>query len=633
MNYRIFLLLGGLSIAGAQVYTPPANNNNNRGNVPPPPPRSSQNQNSSNNNDGSLYGNEIPFLDPGQETISVAGRTFPIADTRLLSARYEKYLNEPADDTEPFKEYRKLLNTIGKTISPLAGGEPQDKLRKAVMMLPKAALYEGDADQSTALTNAIHTAYISKADVRDKKKAMEELNEEKRRTIYNMSIIEKRKNLGNASGRNIKEKGSKANNTSQQARQNDVEYDYMGKRLLEIEALKKKYEGEGALSVIQSKLMYQSQLVHFALQRRFEHARIGCYAYNIIFRDGDSKLKLEKGSDASKVFGETVGMPPTVSTVETFANEAIRDTDRAVDSVRLLLKNKRLTAANKRLSEAYFVGEFLEPIRTFPLEDKQVLFSYIQDMRSLKSAMEGRDFQTARELVTRLKEVSIDFDSSVVTPLIEMAVQASNLHLMNAQQAMLKKDPEKAQLEVREAINIWPMNPMMKDLQNTLTQSSEVVIAKNDFERLLQEENYRQIFKDQYRFAPAIAGDAVLEDAFKQIITNITKIEASIGKANEFAKMGQYAAAWEELKRMHDQKTFSKDPELGNEIVRLSPHVSELARALENAKEREGRGEAGSALYWYIKARSLYPGSKYASEGIERLTTAIFTERSIPGSD
>ncbi len=610
--------LPALSPLCAQVYTPPPAS---QGAPPSPAPQPAPAQGNDNSEPKPFFGNEIPLLDPTTENISFAGKTWPLADTRLVAARYEKYLNEPEDNSEDSKRYRKIIKNIIETVSPLQQEAPVDKLRKALRMLPKAAEFQGDSDLCRTLENTIHTAYISKSDISSKKKAISELEKEKKQTVYNMGMVEKSRSISGTAGRDLKEKEQSKPTTPITA-----EYVNMTKRLLEIEALKKKYEGEGALSSVQSKILYQSQLVNFTLQRRFEHAKIGCCVYNIIFNDGDNKLKLEKGSDASKLFGETVGMPPTISTIESLSNEAIGDSYRSIQAVQNLIKTNRLTAANKRLSEAFYIGEYLEPVRTFPFEDKQRLLSYIDNMRALKGAMEGRDFTTAKEYVEKLKKQSDDFNPSIVSPLIETAMQASNLHLMNAQQAMLTKNDERAQSEIKQAMSIWPLNPKLNDLYTSAANAADIVVAKKDFERLLREENYRQIFRDQYRFAPSIAGDARLEDAFKQIITNITKIETAMGKAEEFAKMGQPYAAWEELRLMHDQKVFSKDPELGNAIVRLSPKVSELAVALETAQSLEGRGEIGSALAWYLKARNVYPGSKYAREGIDRLMGKIFPE-------
>ena len=42
----------------------------------------------------SPFGQEVPLLDPSAETVTVAGVTIPLGDSRVIKARFEKYLNE-----------------------------------------------------------------------------------------------------------------------------------------------------------------------------------------------------------------------------------------------------------------------------------------------------------------------------------------------------------------------------------------------------------------------------------------------------------------------------------------------------------------------------------------------------------
>ena len=106
-------------------------------------------------------------------------------------------------------------------------------------------------------------------------------------------------------------------------------------------------------------------------------------------------------------------------------------------------------------------------------------------------------------------------------------------------------------------------------------------------------------------------------------MTNLTKIEAALGKASEFSKMGQACAAWEQLAKMRED--FPDDPKLGRELELLAPKVAEFTRALDKARQFESRTpkQIGSALSWYLKARSIHPQSELAEAGAKRLTDEI----------
>ena len=185
---------------------------------------------------------------------------------------------------------------------------------------------------------------------------------------------------------------------------------------------------------------------------------------------------------------------------------------------------------------------------------------------------------------------------------------------------------EKAALEIQKAMEVWPQNPKLAEFDKLVEAGGGMAVAKNDFDRLLSEQNYREIFRRQYEIAPSIAGDAAREDAFKQIITNLTRIEGALGKAKEFSKMGQDYAAWEQLAAL--RKEFPDDPKLGGELERLAPDVADFTKALNKARAFEERKDqqVGSALSWYLKARSIYPRSDMAEAGIQRMLEEILPE-------
>ena len=101
------------------------------------------------------------------------------------------------------------------------------------------------------------------------------------------------------------------------------------------------------------------------------------------------------------------------------------------------------------------------------------------------------------------------------------------------------------------------------------------------------------------------------------------QIEAALGKAAEFSKVGQDYAAWEQLAELREQ--FKDDPKLGRELELLAPKVADFTKALDKARQFESRTpkQTGSALSWYLKARSIHPRSKLAEDGTKRLVHEI----------
>ena len=352
--------------------------------------------------------------------------------------------------------------------------------------------------------------------------------------------------------------------------------------------------------------------------------------YNQIWNDGDSTLHIDKNSDTSKLFNESVGFSPTVASLDSFSSEFIRDCDKGVEAFNFLADKGELESAAKRLSEAYAVGEFMPGIRTLPRDRKRKVLEFVRESYKLLAAIDVKDYATAAKITENMKTMASDFNGNKADTAIATYTRVSNMHIMTAKTYVASNEIDKAREEIKKAMEVWPQNPKLTEFDQLVEAGSTLVTAKNDFDRLLSENNYRQIFTDQYRIAPAIQSDPKRMEAFKQIIGNLTSIEASIGKANEFSKMGQDYAAYEQLAMVRER--FPDDPKLGREIELLSPKVADFTKALDKAQQFEKRmpKQTGSSMAWYLKAQNIFPQSELADKGIDRLLNEILPDDSSP---
>jgi hypothetical protein len=316
-------------------------------------------------------------------------------------------------------------------------------------------------------------------------------------------------------------------------------------------------------------------MVQWFAQRRYEHVLMAARFYNQIWKDGDATLRIKKNSDVSKLFSESLGISPTVASLDSLSNEAIREVAKYIEAFDLMLSRDELHSASQRLMEAYALGEYLGPVTTLPLDKKLRVSAYVRDLHELYGTLQARDYVKGKELASRLKTVAKDFPSSKVD--FAAYTLASDLAIEEAKSHLLARESDKAAEKIKAATEIWPTNPKLQEFRDLLVNSSGIVTARNDFDRLLSEGNYREIAKRQYEFAPAIQGDATREDAFKQIMGNLKEIEESIGKANEFSRMGQNYGAWEQLAEIRE--SFPDDPKLGREIELLSSKVADFTLA------------------------------------------------------
>jgi hypothetical protein len=625
MKTRFLLPLCVATLVHGQVYTPPPENGTKSNSKQTPndsPPPSEKKEAAP----GPL-GQEIPLLDPSAESITVGGVAIPLGDNRLLKARFEKYLSQPPESDEAAAVYRETIAEILGTISPFRPKGPD--IYAAFKLLPSASSYPGDANLCGSLAESIYTAMLSKQDVEGLKKLNKSIEDEKQ-SIISEADSKARNERGNSLRAPAAPKGKGGGGEGPEAAvsnpglgMSSLKYADILRRIAEIEVLKKANIAQTEAQTLRTKAQYQVTMIQWFVQRRYEHVLMAARFYNQIWRDGDASLKIDKDSDVAKLFSESVGVSPTVASLDSLSNEAIRETGKYVEAFDLMLSRGELHNASQRLMEAFALGEYLAPVATLPLEKKRRVAEYIRDLHELYGTLQAHDYTKTIELAARLKLAAKDFPSSKVDSAIAGYTLASDLAIEEAKGHLLSKESDKAAEKIRAAAEIWPTNPKLREFRQLVSNTSSLVTTRNDFDRLLSEGNFREIARRQYEIAPTIQGDAQREEAFKQIMTSLTKIETALSKAAEFSKIGQNYAAWEQLAELRE--TYPDDPKLGRELELLAPKVADFTRALDKARQFETRSDKqiGSALSWYLKAESIYPQSDLAKDGAKRMSDLI----------
>lgn len=572
----------------------------------------------------SLYGNELPFLNPQDGTVTINGQTLNMGSFREIEARFNKYLSQPEENTEDAREYQKIFNKIHDVLSMRKERLAADNvLRQVVDLLTAASSNPLDGGVSDALCQAIYTAWQAKTNGKNKGKMMDAMEREIRTNTQKMSLMES--GVTTSSGSASNQKGGKKGNSDSNPARDNPRYKYLEKRVVEMQARKLKLETEQVLTVTEAKIVFQSTLVQLFAQRRFDHVSIGCGVYSRLFNDGDTKLRLEKGSDAAKMFGGTLGVPPTVSVLDNLSRELARDSDRHMKAVNNLVDSHHYVDALERLNEALLIGEFMAPVSTFPYEKKQKLYAFKRDVEKLFELMNGKDYEEALTLVEDLKKTSRDFSTGRAESAISAAVFASDAYIAQGQEALAKGDRAKLEECLKKAIEIWPKNPRLLPLRNAMMAAGQQSHALEDFKRFHKNKNYRRIFDNQHEFAVLVKDDPELQAQFVDDLAKMAVIERALGAARQREAMQDVYGAWEELQqlRLRDQKLFVNDQELNSQYLDLTTKASRLVKLLDDAENARNAKEVGSALGKYMEAKKLYLHSRFAKEGIESLLDEV----------
>ncbi len=610
-------LLGG-SVSYGQVFTPsqqkPASSNNNNSTT------TVNSKKSDGGGQNQMLGNDVPFFDPGSETFSFDGKHWNVNNNRVFAARFEKYLNAPPSDSAEDKAYRAVIREVLDALSP----HRKPNLPKAVALLEGASKFEQDARLCESLANAIYRIWLAKRSVGDLKRINKELEKQRRQLDWKFEQW----NEPPALERTGKDGRSRSKPVSVS---NAGQVQRFVQRITEVEANRVKNMAKMELSQLQAKLEFQALILQFFMQRRFEHVIMAARIYTEFFQDGNGKLDFEKGSDIEKTFSESLGFSPTVTTLDSFANEAIRDVNEGVQSFEFLIEKGNLDGASKRLSESFMTGEYMPKVRTLEMVKKQKVADYSRRSFQLISALQVRDYTLAEELVKKMRTEAQDFDYSKPLQAIEVAKITSNMRIRTAKNAALKGESDVYEENIKAAAEIWPTNPVLKEQFNLIADQGDVMQqAKLEFDRLISTQSYRQIFNDKGRFIAATVDDAGRQEELTQILTNIQEIEISLKQAEALSKGGNRYGAWEIVEKVF--KRFPDDQPLGTKRSDLATDVAEFVGALKKAENLEERNQAGSSLAWYLKSRKLYPNSTFAQEGIGRLVDRILPDEEGEGS-
>ncbi len=578
-----------------------------------------------------LFGVEIPLLDPASDTVSYNGGVFDVGNNAVVRARFEKYLQQNPDESSDARKYRNKLEELVRVTQRNArsnktvGGENMVKIGHGLYEMNE---YPPDGGQSGALASAMASAlsvqFANRKRDRENDKLQKEIDDLVAHTnrLTNLNTGRGGRGPSAASRGNGKGKASSGNASNTNA----VRISHNTKTIAGHEAAQVKNDAESTAALALSKVNYQSMLVSLLLSRRFDHALIGANSYRHIFRDGDTTLKLEKDSKADKLFRNTAGMPPTINSIASAAATARREVDQHMEAVDNLLEQNKLSDATQHLIEAVAVGEYMSSVSSFPAEKRRRIAEYWSLRRRVLTSLNARDYGTAEEIAARMKELDRDFDDAMIMSYCAAKKQQSDLALRNAVKALQEGNDDEFNRYITEAGTIWPRNPKLAEGRKKLETIDSHDPVKEEFKTLIARREFRTIFNEQARFE-VVAIDPELKEQYRDAITLISTIDGMLAQLDVAAQqdrvMGPCMAYEILLDKKAEDERYASDPLFTDALNRYALAGHDFVQALEQAEECEKRDEMGSALSCYYRAQCIYPGSRLAKKGAERVSQLI----------
>lgn len=545
------------------------------------------------------------------------GKSFNLTEQRAFRSRFERFLL--ASPTEEEEQYAQLMNDIIDRLS-VSNNNSDDSILDTWELLFRASRFELDGGNSTIVANQVFNAWRIRKESRGvqmSKRELEDLRKHQQEVVANRVMI---LDL-------LKEQ--KARTTSKQSRPEPSESKgsdmpnelaFRALDLAETEARILALEGQEAATGIQAKLQFQSQIVSFIIQRRFEHALVLAGFYQSLFKG--SHQKLEVGTDELKSFFPNTDLSFTVDSMTYVAREAINDVNKGVEAVNAAYEEERNLIALERLQEVFFLGEYLTDLNKIPTGQRRHMLDLYRGMIEAGELADAKDYDGVAEIANEISKLAEDFPKNRVLSSIETAKSMSDMAVFAASQYRNLGDIDKARAELQQAIEIWPSNPSIREFQQETTKLATAgSMGLQVFDDLYERMDRRGLYERRMDLGFALAEDGVRRPLLMEVVEQVARIDLLVGQSEELIKQQEPYAAWELL--VEAAKVDPNDGPLNRARAELAPQVADFVLQINRAERQSVEGHHAGALTAYLAAQGIYPVSRLCREGIERESNAL----------
>lgn len=335
---------------------------------------------------------------------------------------------------------------------------------------------------------------------------------------------------------------------------------------------------------------------------RLNHVVLAADFYRKIFQEGEYPANMAQQVNASL--------------------EINRDVQAAVEVFCYKMDRGQLAGASDSLQKAFMTSELNPAVLGLDRPLKEKVADFITHLNQMRNLIEARDFGNLEILLQNIRQSATDFDTTKPMAIVNAVKLESKMRLGKAKLAAQQGDLKLAMEEFQAAAEAWPGNPDLEDKALTFFDTQDVKSQTlTEFDRLVEEQNYRAIFDKQLAFAPAIKDDEKRTEALKTALEAVKKAEMASEKANVMMMNGDFFGAWETIEMA--AMDLPDDKKLNRLRADLAGRSAEFVAAVNKARDAEGRHETGYSLTWYVNAQRQYPASQIANEGIKRLSRQL----------
>lgn len=556
-------------------------------------------------------------VDMENGTMQWKGTTMNLGNSRAVRARFERYLAAPTDNGD-IKRYVAILDQVQQLLSPQVLTEENyyRNQQEAFNLLFKAAEFEVDGNSSLTIASQVQKIWVMKREMRQlevSKNQLETLRKVQEGIIINRAdAIEEANDARSQASSKAKPLGKASTGTT------ELGYKVKDEARTQAEILAK--NAEMTALGLKAKIEFQSQMVSFLMARRYRHSLITSSFYRVLFKGASQNIVV--GAKEVKEFFPISDFVPTLESFDMLSREAIKDTSKGMQTVDDLVKQGELYGAFERLQETFFLGEFEPVVMSYPQEKKREMLALWKDLRELQRLGDEHDLGNVEAYVNKVRGRARDFPGAPILSKVQSAMNASNMSLLSAKAAALAGDNAKAEAALERAAKIWPHNPGVKEFANQVVSRQDTLAQKiPEFDRLLAESKWRDIYNKKLEYALALAQDKERSEKLRKVVNRVGELDANIQKASVLASQNNPYLAWDVI--VETYKTESDDLVLAKTRSDIAPLVANYAQLIGMAEKLEKDGAEAAALTAWLSAQDLNPASPACGAAVKRLAKSV----------
>ncbi|MEN8661376.1 MAG: hypothetical protein ACN4GF_02550 [Lentimonas sp.] len=547
------------------------------------------------------------------------GRSFNLTEQRAFRARLERFLLTSPSSEE--QEYAVLMTDIMERLS-VENTNSDEAMFETWELLFRASRFDSDGGNSTIVANQVFNAWRIRKESRGismSQRELEQVRVTQQEIVANRQFTLRRireRRLQQTSASNRDENETKTDGESALTSEDAFRVLDLAETEAKIIAL----ESQTALNAMQAKIQFQSQIVSFFMQRRFQHALVLSSFYQLIFKG--SQQQLEVGKDELSSFFPNTDLTFTVDTMSFVSREAINDINKGVDAVNTAYGEDRSLIALERLQETFFLGEYSPELNLIPTTQRRHLLDLYRGMIEAGDLAEAKDYNGVAEMVEQISALASDFPKNRILSSIETAKSVSDMAVFAASQYRNLGDIDKSRAELQNAIEVWPSNPSIREFQQETTKMATAGSqGVKVFDDLMGREDKRAIYERRMELGFALSSDKERLPIFTNVVDEVARIEMLVKQSEELVKQGNDYAAWEFL--VEAAKINPDDGPMNRARADLAPQVADFVLHVNRAERQVDSGHYAGALAGYLAAQDVYLASRLCREGVEATANAL----------